>query len=1093
VSGFDLFIRRPVATILIFTGVMLAGMLAYLQLPVAPLPKLAIPFITVRASMAGASPETMATSVATPLERHLGTIAGLDQMSSSSSIGFTNISLQFDIKRDIDGAARDVQAAINAARADLPAALRSNPTYNKFSLSDQPILVLTLTSPTLSQGDLYDSAYTVLQQKLSQVPGVGYVSVVGSSLPAVRVELNPAALYKYGIGLEDVRAALAAANANSPKGAIGDDRFHWQITSNDQAVSAAEYRRLIVAYRNQAAVRLSDVANVQDSVEDTRNFALSRDKQGVLVLISRQPTANIIDTVDRVKALLPELQASIPPAAEIAVAGDSSTMIRASLRDSQFSLVLSVVLVVLVVFAFLRDWRATVIPGVAVPISIFATFGVMYLFGYTLDTLSLIALTIATGFVVDDAIVVMENTVRHREMGEPRFRAALLGVREVGFTVLSMSLSLIAVFSPVLLLGGGGGLFLREFAVTITVAILASMVVSLTLTPMMCARLLRRPGPEHTAVRPAGRPGFFPQLLGGYERTLTWALRHQRLVLLVLVGTVGLNVWLFTLVPKTAFPEQDTGRLNGSIQVDQSSSFQHLAPKLKEFVDIVQADPAVQTVAGSTSGANSGRLYIDLKPLAVRRKTSEEVITRLRPQLARVTGATLYLYPVQYLPSGGGQSANALHQYSLQGDDFAELRTWTLRLVEALKTEPSLRDVSSDQQDQKGLEADLVIDRRSASRLGLTAQQIDNALYDAFGQRQVSTIYKSLNQYHVIMVAGPGNTQEPADLNRVYVSTAAGSAGGTQSTNALAGTVAIGGTAAASPAGANVVRNASLNSIAVTGRSSSSTGSAVSTAREVMIPLTAFAHYQIGTTPLAVNHQGEFVGATVYFNLAPGVVYADAIKTVNRRVAALHLPTSIKSGFQQNTIDVGNVPLLLLAAVAAIYVILGVLYESYAHPFTILSTLPSAGVGAFLALVVVHTELDLFATLGLFLLIGIVKKNAIMMVDLALALERSEGRSPRDTILKASLLRFRPILMTTLAALFGAIPLAIGFGSGAELRRPLGITIAGGLVFSQLLTLYTTPVVYLYVDRLRRRFARLGARFALARPAPAKLALDRPL
>jgi multidrug efflux pump len=1091
-NWFEPFIRRPVATILIFAGVSLAGILAYLQLPVAPLPKLAIPIITVRASMAGASPEIMATSVATPLERHLGVIAGLNQMNSSSSTGSTNISLQFDIDRDVDGAARDVQAAINAARGDLPAALRSNPTYNKFSISDQPILVLTLTSPTLSQGDLYDSAFTILQQKLSQVPGVGYVNVVGSSLPAVRVEMNPTALFKYGIGLEDVRAALAAANANSPKGAIEDDHFHWQITSNDQAVSAAEYRRLIVAYRSGAAVRLSDVANVFDSVEDTRNLALSHDKQGVLVLISRQSTANIIDTVNRVKALLPELQASIPATAEIAVAGDSSVMIRASLRDSELSLGLAVLLVILVVFAFLGDWRATVIPGVAVPISIFATFGVMYLWDYSLDTLSLIALTIATGFVVDDAIVVMENTVRHMEMGVPRFRAALLGVKEVGFTVLSMSLSLIAVFSPILLVGGGGGLFLREFAATITVAIVASMIVSLTLTPMMCSRVLRR----HPRAKPAGRPAwnavFFARLLGGYERSLTWALRHRRLVLLALVATVGLNVWLFALVPKISFPEQDTGRLNGTIQADQSSSFLHLAPKLRQFVDIIQADPAVETVAGSTSGGNSGRLYIDLKPLAVRKKTSEEVIARLRPQLARVSGATLFLAPVQYLPGGGGgggQSASGLYQYTLQGDDFSELRSWTLKLVEALKTESILRDVSSDQLDQKGLEADLVIDRPTASRLGLSALQIDNTLYDAFGQRQVSTIYKSLNQYHVIMVAQSQFSQQPEDLRNIYVSTSAGSAGGTQSTNALPGTVTSGSGAAAAAA-TDVVRNASLNSIATTGRSSSSTGSAVSTAREVMIPLGAFAHYQIGTTPLAVNHQGEFVGATISFNLAPGVPYSAAVKAVNRQVALLHLPNSIRSAFQENSISIGNFPLLLLAALVAIYVILGVLYESYAHPFTILSTLPSAGVGAFLALLLLHVQLDLFAMLGLFLLIGIVKKNAIMMVDLAIALKRSESLSPRDTILKASLLRFRPILMTTMAALFGAIPLAIGFGSGAELRRPLGITIAGGLIFSQVLTLYTTPVVYLYVDRIREWLGRRWAKYGFTPPpsaAPAEV------
>jgi multidrug efflux pump len=1087
VSWYETIVRRPVATTLIFAGVTLAGVLAYFQLPVSPLPQLTFPFIGVQASMPGASPEIMATSVATPLERHLGAIAGLNQMNSTSSVGSTNISLMFDLSRDIDGAARDVQAAINAARPDLPAALRSNPTYNKFNLADQPVLVLTLTSSTLSQGELYDSAYTILQQKLSQVEGVGYVNVVGSSLPAVRVELNPAALFKYGIGLEDVRAALAAANANSPKGAVEDDDTHWQITSNDQAVTAAQYRNLIVAFRHGSAVRLSDVATVLDSVENPRNLALSRDKQGVLVLISRQPTANIIETVDRLKALLPQLQASIPAAAEIAIAGDSSVMIRASLRDSEYSLVLAVILVVLVVFAFLRDWRATVIPGVAVPISIFTTFGVMHLSGFSLDTLSLVALTIATGFVVDDAIVVMENTVRHMELGVPRFRAALLGVKEVGFTVLSMSLSLIAVFSPILLVGGGAGLFLHEFAATITAAILASMIVSLTLTPMMCARVLRR----HPSARRDGRMAWnqaaFKRLLQAYERSLGWALGHRRIVLGILLGTVGLNVWLFALVGKTSFPEQDTGRLNGQIQAGQSTSFQLFAPKLKQVVDLVQADPAVQTAAGSTNGSNTGRLYIDLKPLAERKISSEGVIARLRPLLARISGVTVFLAPNQYLPGGGGgQQGNALYQYTLQGDNFAELRTWSLRLAEALKTEPSLRDVNSDQENQRAVEADLEVDRGTASRLGLTAAQIDNTLYDAFGQRLVSTIYKSLNQYHVVMVVQPKFAQEPEDLKNIYVSTSAGSAGGTQATNPRAGTVVIGrGASRTESAAASAVRNASLNAIAVTGHGAASTGAAVSTAAEVMIPLNSLAHYRIGTTPLQVNHIGEFAGSTVSFNLAAGAKYADAVKAVERQVNLIHLPNSIKSGFQDNNFSLGNVPILLLGAVVAIYVILGVLYESYAHPFTILSTLPSAGVGAFLALLICRTELDLFAILGLFLLIGIVKKNAIMMIDLAIQLERSEGLSARDTILKAALLRFRPILMTTMAALFGALPLAIGFGSGAELRRPLGIAIAGGLIVSQLLTLYTTPVVYLYVDRLRFRYRRLRTKFTRA-PASAE-------
>jgi len=1085
VNWFEPFIRRPVATTLVFAGVSLAGMLAYFQLPVAPLPQLAIPVITVQASMPGASPEIMATSVATPLERHLGAIAGVNQMSSRSSVGSTYVILQFSLDREINGAARDVQAAISASRADLPPGLRSNPSYNKFDLSEQPIMVLTLTSATLSQGDLYDSAFTILQQRLSQVPGVGYVNVVGSSLPAVRVEMNPLALFKYGIGLEDVRAALAAANANSPKGAIEDQNTHWQITSNDQALSAAEYRNLVVAYRHGAPVRLYNVATIADSVEDPRNVAVSHGQQAVLVLISRQPSANIIDTVDRVKALLPELRASIPGAVDITITGDSSSMIRAALRDSQFTLILAVVLVVLVVLAFLRDWRATVIAGVAVPISIFGTFGVMWALNYSLDTLSLIALTIATGFVVDDAIVVMENTVRHREAGLAALPAAIRGVNEVGFTVLSMSLSLVAVFSPILLMGGGAGLFLREFAGTITVAIAVSMIVSLTLTPMMCAHILRGHGAS------AGEPRkgwlnrtserFFEHLVRIYEDTLRWALRHSVLVVLFLMGTVVMNVWLFAIVHKAAFPEQDTGRLSGSLQADQSVSFDRLVPKLKQFVAMVEADPAVATVSGYTAGTNGGSLYIDLKPLAVRKVSSEEVIARLRPQLSQIPGATLVLYPVQYVPTGG-QQGTSLYRYTLQGDDLAELRLWSLRLSDVLKNEPSLRDVGSDQENQKGLESDVVIDRDTASRLGLTTLQIDNTLYDAFGQRLVSTIYKSLNQYHVVMAVQPEFARDPSILRNIYVSTSAASAGGTSSTNALAATSIV--ASAASTTGpttaADAVRNATLNALAASGHSSASTGSAVSTSREVMIPLSSFAHEEIGTTPLSVNHQGQFVGSTVSFNVAPGVSYSEAVKVVEKQVSLLHLPNSIKAGFQDNAISaqqvVGNAPLLLLGAVVAIYVILGVLYESYAHPFTILSTLPPAGVGAFLALILFDTDLSIVAMMGLFLLIGIVKKNAIMMIDLALELERSEGLEPREAILKASLMRFRPIMMTTMAALFGAIPLVIGFGSGAELRRPLGISIAGGLIMSQALTLFTTPVVYLYVDRIQRWLRRLRAK-----------------
>jgi multidrug efflux pump len=1090
------FIRRPVATTLLTAGIALAGIAAYLQLPVSPLPQVDFPTISVSASMAGANPETMSTSVATPLERHLGAISDVTEMTSQSSVGSTSITLQFGLNRDIDGAARDVQAAINAARADLPAALKSNPTYRKVNPADSPILTLALTSKTMSQGQLYDAASTILEQRLSQVPGVGDVNVGGSSLPAVRVELNPQALFKYGIGLEDVRAALAAANANSPKGAVENGSTHWQIYSNDQARSASQYRPLVVAYRNGAAIRLADVASVEDSVEDVRNAGISQSEPAVILSVSRQPGANIIDTVDRVLALMPVLRASIPGAASLDVAVNRSTTIRASLRDVEVTLGISILLVVFVVFAFLQDPLATLIPSVAVPISLIGTFGVMYLLGYSLDNLSLMALTIATGFVVDDAIVVMENIVRHMEAGMPRFQASLLGVREVGFTVLSMSLSLIAVFIPILLMGGIVGRFFREFAITLSMAILISMVISLTTTPMMCARLLGAHDGRKTSRLGRWHNEVFDELRAGYGRTLRWALDRGPLMLGVLAVTVGLNLWLFTTIPKGFFPEQDTGRLQGGLQADQSISFQLMQKKLKQMVAIVQSDPAVANVVGTTGaggkfgGSNTGNLQIALKPLSQRKETSEEVIARLRPRMARVPGATLYLSPGQEIHIGGRQS-NSLYQYTLQADDLSDLRTWTPRLVEALKTEPVLQDVNSDQQD-KGLEADLVVDRDTASRLGLTASQVDNTLNDAFAQRQVSTIYESLNQYHVIMVVAPRFWQDPEALKEVYVSTSAASITGSQSTNAVAGTVAVaGGKSGANSVAADSARNAAQNSIAATGHNSGSTGQAVSTSKERMIPLAAFAHYQMGTTPLAVNHQSQFAAATISFNLDPNASLSDAVAAIGRQVARIHMPASVHGSFQGTAStyqkSVGNEPVLILAALVAIYVVLGILYESYAHPLTILSTLPSAGLGAVLALNLFNTEFSLIALIGVFLLIGIVKKNAIMMIDFAIEAERTEGLSPRDSIYKASLLRFRPIVMTTSAALLGSIPLAIGFGNGAELRRPLGISIAGGLIVSQLLTLYTTPVVYLYIDRARVALRRLRAPSA-AHGLPAKAA-----
>ena len=1076
----SLFVKRPIGTTLLSIGVALAGVAAYFKLPVSPLPQVDVPTITVSAVMAGASPETMASSVATPLERHLGTIADVTEMTSSSSLGSTNITLQFGFNRDIDGAARDVQAAISASRADLPAALRSNPTYRKVNLSDSPILILAMTSNTMSRGQLYDVASTLLQQKISQVPGVGDVSIGGSSLPAVRVEINPTALFKYGVGLEDVRAALSAANANSPKGSIENERLHWQIYSNDQSRSAAEYKKLIIANRNGAAIRLTDVANVIDSVEDTRNLGLSSGQPAVLIVISRQPGANIIETVDRVLTLLPQLKAAMPRAANVIVAADRSHTIRSSLKDVEFSLALAVVLVVFVVFFFLRNLRATLIPAVAVPISLIGTFGMMYMLNYSLDNLSLMALTIATGFVVDDAIVVMENIVRYMEKGYSRIDATLKGVKEVSFTVLAMSLSLIAVFIPILLMGGIVGRLFREFAITLSVAIIISMIVSLTTTPMMCAFILR----PHDLNAKNNRfylwsENFFNDLVEIYEKTLSWALRHGLTMIVMLGLTIGLNVWLYKTIPTGFFPEQDTGRISGGIQGEQSISFQRMSGKLNQFMEIVKDDPAVRTVigfiGGGRGGTNSGQVYIDLKPSAIRKESVQSVIARLRPKLSKIPGANLYLAASQDIRVGGRQSSS-LYQYTLQSDSVADLRAWAPKLMDALSREPVLQDLNTDQQD-KGLEEDLLINRDTASRLGLTASQIDNTLYDAFGQRQVSTIYESLNQYKVIMVVQHQFTETPDSLKNIYVSTTGGAITGSQASNAVAGTVvAKGNTKTSSSIASDSARNASTNAIATKGKGSASTGQAVSTKKELMIPLSSFVKYQMGTSPLSVNHQGQFVAGTISFNLAYGASLSEAVEAINRQVNLIHMPPSIHGSFQgtaksyQNSIS--NQPVLILAAILTIYVVLGMLYESYIHPLTIISTLPSAGLGALLALKLYHTEFSLIALIGVFLLIGIVKKNAIMMIDFAIEAERSGGMNAKDAIFQACLMRFRPILMTTMAAILGAIPLAIGAGDGAELRRPLGIAIVGGLIVSQLLTLYTTPVIYLYFDRARLWLAR---------------------
>ena len=1074
------FIRRPVATTLLTLGVALAGAVAFFLLPVSPLPQVDFPTISVQAQLPGASPETVATSVATPLERHLGQIADVTEITSSSSVGQARITLQFGLERNIDGAARDVQAAINAARADLPASLRSNPTYRKVNPADAPVLIFALTSDTLSQGQLYDSAATVLQQKLSQVQGIGQVTIGGSSLPAVRVELNPHALFKYGIGLEDVRAALAAANANAPKGDIEFGGKRYQVYTNDQAQEASQYRSLVVAYRNGSAVRLSDLGEVTDSVENLRNEGLANGKPSVLLILYRQPGANIIDTVDRVMALLPQLEASIPRDIDVTVAADRTTDIRASLHDVERTLAISVALVIMVVFLFLRDARSALIPSVAVPVSLIGTFGVMYLFGYSLDALSLMALTIATGFVVDDAIVVLENIVRHIEAGMPRMLAALQGAREVGFTVLSMSLSLVAVFIPILLMGGIVGRLFREFAMTLSIAIAISLVVSLTTTPMMCAYLVRhRPGREVGRVSRTVERAF-DAVLGFYDRTLSWALAHARTMLAILLATLCLNVYLFYIVPKGFFPQQDTGRLVGGIQADQSISFQSMRQKLTQFITILRKDPAVENVVGFTGGGqtNSGFVFISLKPLSERKLSADQIIARLRRELSQVAGATLFLQSTQDIRVGGRQS-NAQYQYTLQSDDLTELYAWAPKITEALQHVPQLTDVNSDQQ-QNGLETDLVIDRASAARLGLTASQIDNTLYDAFGQRQVSTIYNALNQYHVVMEVAPQYWQSPDMLNELYVSTAGGAVGGTQGTNAVIGTttakVKSASQSTATPSTAaqiagDTARNLSSNRIANTGRGSASTGAAVSTHAETMVPLAAFSHYEPGKTPLAVNHQSLFVASTISFNLAPGKSLSDAVSAVGAAMNGIGVPASIHGNFQGTARvfqeSLANEPILILAALAAVYIVLGVLYESYIHPITILSTLPSAGLGAVLALLACDIEFSIMAMIGVILLIGIVKKNAIMMIDFALDAERSQRLNSHQAIYQACLMRFRPIMMTTMTALLGALPLAIGAGNGAEVRQPLGISIIGGLIVSQMLTLYTTPVVYLYLDRFR--------------------------
>jgi len=1022
-------IARPIATTLLALAVLLSGLAAFTQLPVSPLPQVDFPTIVVNASLPGASPETMAATIATPLERTLGRIAGVSEITSSSSLGSTRIAIQFDLSRNIHDAGNDVQAGINATRALLPSGMPSNPTWRKVNPADAPIVILALTSPTLSRGQMYDAASTILAQRLSQVDGVGQVTVGGSALPAVRIGLNPDALARQGLGSEEIRAAIAAANANRPKGSVDDGERTWQIGANDQARTAADYVPLIVGYRNGNPIRLGDIARIEDSVQDLRNAGLANGRPAVLLVVNRQPNANIIDTVDRIHALMPLLRASIPDTIRLDIVQDRTPSIRASLREVWHTLLIAIALVIGVTFIFLGQWRCALIPAVAVPVSLVGTLGVMYLAGFSLNNLSLMALTIATGFVVDDAIIVLENTTRHIEQGMAPLRAALVGAGEVAFTVLSMTLSLIAVFIPILFMGGLIGRLFREFAITLSAAVLVSMVVSLTVTPMMCARLLKaraegtQPGdrPRRPGIVVRGASRAWRGVVDGYSSSLSWVLDHAWLMLLILFTTIGLNVYLYTIVPKGFFPQQDTGRVTGGLRADQSSSFQSMQGKLEAFVAIVGKDPAVETVVGFTGGGarNSGFLFITLKPLSERQLSTDQVIARLRPQLTQVPGAQLFLSAVQELRAGARES-NAQFQYTILAEELSVLRTWEPRLRNALAQLPELADVNTDIQD-RGEQTTITFDRDAAARLGLDMRRISASLNNAFGQRQVSTIYNPLNQYRVVMEVEPRYWQSPEILR-------------------------------------------DFNFVTADGRT---------------VPLTRIASFAPSNTPLSIFHQGGFAAATTSFNLPAGVSLSTAQAAIDRTFATIGAPSSVYGGFQGTarlfTQSLDSQPLLILAAFIAMYIVLGMLYESTLHPVTILSTLPSAGVGALLALMIAKSDFNLIAMIGVLLLIGIVKKNAIMMVDFALAAERDRGAGPREAIEEACRLRLRPILMTTLAALFGALPLALGQGDGAELRQPLGIAIVGGLLVSQVLTLYTTPVVYLHLDRLRHFFIRRRA------------------
>ncbi|HEY6329187.1 MAG TPA: multidrug efflux RND transporter permease subunit [Blastocatellia bacterium] len=1025
------FIHRPVATTLVTVAIALAGAAAFGLLPVSPLPQVDFPTISVNASLPGASPEIMASSVATPLERQFGRIASVTEMTSASSLGSASVTLQFDLNRNIDAAARDVQAAINAARGYLPTNLPSNPSWRKVNPADAPIMIIALTSDVYSPGQMYDSASTVMQQKLSQIQGVGQVVVGGSSLPAVRVEVDPTQLNSYGLSISSVATAISQQNANIPKGQISNNDTSADIMTNDQLLKAEYYRNLVVGYNNGAAVKLSDFAKVQDAVQDLRNAGLTNGKSSVLVIIFKQPGVNIIDTVDHIREALPQLKASIPSAIDLKVVLDQTVTIRASVKDVEITLLISVALVILVVFVFLRNGRATFIPSVAVPVSLIGTFGVMYLCGFSIDNLSLMALTISTGFVVDDAIVVIENITRYLEEGMHPMAAALKGAEEIGFTVLSISLSLIAVFIPILLMGGIIGRLFFEFAVTLSAAILVSMFVSLTATPMLCSRLLKHQRENDHGRLYMASEKIFNWVLSIYERTLAVVLKHPAFTLVVLLITIAVNIFLIEIIPKGFFPQQDTGRLGGGIQGEQTASFQTMRDKTKAFVDIVKADPGVDSAIAFTGGGgalNTGRMFVALKPLAERKVSADQIINRLRPKLAVVPGATLFLQAIQDVRIGG-RSSNAQYQYTIRSDNLDDLVTWGPKILTEMRKLPGLQDINTDQQNS-GLQASLVYDRETAARLGISAQTLDQTLYAAFGQRLASTMYTALNQYFVVLEVAPQYWQSPQELKSIYVQSSVGG----------------------------------------------------------QVPLSALTHYEVTTAPLAVNHTSQFPSVTLSFNLGPGVALSDAVRSITEMQRTIGTPATIQGTFagtaQAYQQSLANEGLLIITALGAVYIVLGILYESYIHPITILSTLPSAGVGAVLALLIFKTELTIIALIGIILLIGIVKKNAIMMIDFALAAERIEGKSPRDAIYEACILRFRPILMTTMAAMLGATPLIVGGGTGSELRRPLGIAIVGGLILSQMLTLYTTPVVYLYLDRLRLRWEQLRNRPRRHNPTP---------